>query len=372
MNEIIRNVSLFAGCGGIDLGFKWAGIATVAAVEIREYATNTLRDNFKDTFVLGPPHHSGDVREVTGEEIRKAINYWGEIDVLTGGPPCQPFSVAAGQRFGKDDPRYKRKGNENKDVGDLLPDFVRLIKELRPKVFLLENVEGLLTWNNGEYLTKSLEPILDEYKFTKPQVIQAADYGVPQYRRRMIIIGTRLTGVIPRLPEITHFGENTLLNPYATVEQAFENLTEDLPNFTTRKHTEESISRYDKLKFGERDKLGRVDRLHPYKPSKTIISGGDKGGGRSHLHPFLPRTISPRESARLQTFPDDFVFSGPIGRQFTQVGNAVPPLLSYHLGRYIVEELLQRNDILGEDLSKVKHPIVSKLSIAPNLSEVTL
>jgi len=86
-----------------------------------------------------------------------------------------------------------------------------------------------------------------------------------------------------------------------------------------------------RLDFGERDHLGRVDRLDPRIPSKTVIAGGTKGGGRSHLHPHVPRTLTVRECARLQTFPDDFLFQGPVARQFTQVGNAVPPVLAAQL-----------------------------------------
>jgi len=93
------------------------------------------------------------------------------------------------------------------------------------------------------------------------------------------------------------------------------------------------------LNYGERDHLGRVDRLNPALPAKTIISGGSGGGGRSHLHPFIPRTLSPRESARLQTFPDDYIFLGHPARQFTQIGNAVPPLLALKLARSIYESI---------------------------------
>lgn len=110
-----------------------------------------------------------------------------------------------------------------------------------------------------------------------------------------------------------------------------------LPNHQTRQHKAGSVMRYMELRYGQRDQLGRVDRLDPALPSKTIIAGGTKGGGRSHLHPFFPRTLSVRECARLQTFPDDFVFHGPPARQFTQVGNAVPPLLAFQLASQIYE-----------------------------------
>lgn len=98
-----------------------------------------------------------------------------------------------------------------------------------------------------------------------------------------------------------------------------------------------SVRRYMALDYGERDQLGRVDRLNPILPSKTVIAGGTNGGGRSHLHPEIPRTLSVRECARLQTFPDDYIFVGPTARQFTQVGNAVPAVLAAQLGLAILE-----------------------------------
>jgi DNA (cytosine-5)-methyltransferase 1 len=97
------------------------------------------------------------------------------------------------------------------------------------------------------------------------------------------------------------------------------------------------------LRYGQREKLGRVDRLDPQLPSKTVIAGGTGGGGRSHLHPDVPRTISPREAARLQTFPDKYVFTGPAARQLTQIGNAVPPVMAWHLANFILDRLGKGN-----------------------------
>ena len=110
-------------------------------------------------------------------------------------------------------------------------------------------------------------------------------------------------------------------------------------NHVTREHKAESVIRYIELKYGERDRLGRVDRLDPNLPAKTVIAGGSKGGGRSHLHPLIPRTLSVRESARLQTFPDSFIFCGSPARGFTQVGNAVPPLLALKLARALCTKI---------------------------------
>jgi DNA (cytosine-5)-methyltransferase 1 len=111
----------------------------------------------------------------------------------------------------------------------------------------------------------------------------------------------------------------------------------ELCNNETREHKAESILRYMRLNYGQRDQLGRVDRLDPMLPSKTVIAGGTKGGGRSHLHPEIPRTLSVRECANLQTFPKDYIFMGANARQFTQVGNAVPPVLAAQIGNSVTE-----------------------------------
>ena len=122
---------------------------------------------------------------------------------------------------------------------------------------------------------------------------------------------------------------------FVSVEQALTDPPVPEVNNLPRNHRPSSILRYRNLEYGQREKLGRVDRLDPDAPSKTVIAGGSGGGGRSHLHPHVPRTLTVRESARLQTFPDDWVFRGPMARQFTQVGNAVPPRLAYWIGHHI-------------------------------------
>lgn len=148
---------------------------------------------------------------------------------------------------------------------------------------------------------------------------------------RWIVAGT--CGEIPiELPQL-----NDTVTPCGSV---FLRSLEGAKNHITREHTAKSIMRYMDLQYGGRDKLGRVDRLDPRLPSKTVIAGGTKGGGRSHLHPFSPRTLSVRECARLQTFPDNYTFTGANARQFTQVGNAVPPLLAYKLAMAIKKAII--------------------------------
>ena len=243
--------------------------------------------------------------------------------VFHGGPPCQSFSIAANQRFSKDDNNFKRKGFDDEEKGTLIFDYIWFIEKFRPVAFLIENVAGIMECDNDGRIKKALDDLAsDGYTITEPRVLNAANYGVPQNRMRWIVAGTRKNTKII-LPEPT-----ATVTPCGSV---FLRSTENAKNHVTRKHTAESICRYMKLPYGGRDKLGRVDRLDPRLPSKTVIAGGTKGGGRSHLHPFVPRTLSVRECARLQTFPDDYIFTGANARQFTQVGNAVPPLLAYKL-----------------------------------------
>lgn len=176
------------------------------------------------------------------------------------------------------------------------------------------------------------------YMVEQPFILDAAHYGIAQQRQRLFIVGNRLSlSFTAPLPILMPVGAGSVLTGRPL----------RAPNSETREHKAESILRYRKLDYGERDQLGRVDRLDPILPSKTVIAGGTNGGGRSHLHPEIPRTISVRESARLQTFPDEFVFIGPTARQFTQVGNAVPPVLAAQLGISILQSYFGRSGMLS-------------------------
>ncbi|MBE3656230.1 hypothetical protein BOO92_05925 [Vibrio navarrensis] len=340
-NNAPNVVSIFTGAGGMDEGFKAAGFDVRACMDIEEWACDTLRANNADQLVIGPPQYSGDIKAISPEEFSKISGLKkGEIDVLIGGPPCQPFSQAASQRFLQGDDRFKRKGFADEEKGTLLFDFVNYIKWFRPTVFVIENVAGLLTIDDGEQLDKVLCELRElGYRHTLPETVNAVDYGVPQYRERLIVWGTLNDTVEPKLPRKTH---GTMTSPYNVVANVLSDIPSDCVNHVLRSHKEESVARYKTLDFGQREKKGRVDRLDPLKPSKTVIAGGMNGGGRSHLHPFVARTLSVRECARLQTFRDDFVFQGSIARQFTQVGNAVPPLLSEHFAREIMTSVFGR------------------------------
>jgi len=329
----IPAVSFFSGAGGLDIGFDYAGFNNLASIEVNELFCETLRLNYPEHLVIGPPDFSGDVkdRETIAKVLKKSLGIKTPFEgVFHGGPPCQPFSIASNQRFTKEDENFKRKGFEDKEKGNLLDDYIWFITQFKPKVFIIENVPGLNEIDKGKGLTKSLETLSRiGYNISEPQVVNSADYGVPQKRMRLIIVGTRTKKKF-EFPEISLFQTPCF--------DVFAKPIGDNENHITREHMAQSILRYMELNFGQRDHLGRVDRLNPFLPSKTVIAGGAKGGGRSHLHPYSPRTLSVRESARLQTFPDEYVFVGPSARQFTQVGNAVPPLLAFKLAFQIYNQ----------------------------------
>jgi DNA (cytosine-5)-methyltransferase 1 len=326
----IPAISFFSGAGGLDIGVEYAGFTNLASIEINELFCDTLRKNFPDHLVIGPPDYSGNVKDREGiaDILRKKLNLNSHFEgVFHGGPPCQPFSIAANQRFAKENENFKRKGFSDTEKGNLLNDYIWFIMEFKPKVFMIENVPGLYEIDNGKQLSNVLEKLSKiGYNIAKPQIINAANYGVPQKRLRLIIVGTRENDIFD-FPQV-----DSVQTPCLKV---FEKSVKNNENHQTREHTAQSILRYMQLDYGKRDHLGRVDRLNPYLPSKTVIAGGTKGGGRSHLHPYSPRTLSVRECARLQTFPDNYIFTGSSARQFTQVGNAVPPLLGFRLANQI-------------------------------------
>jgi len=320
-------VSLFSGAGGLDKGLELAGFKTVFASDLHEEHCATLRKNFPGACVI-----AGSVTDLSGKSILSRIGrVIGEIDLVAGGPPCQSFSIL-GKRKSLKDPR-----------GVLVFEFARIVAELRPRAFIFENVKGIITTNSGRdweemkrYFTKKTGYQL----YT--DVLNAANLGVPQLRERVFIVGLREPNDSFRFPSATHAPPDKAvllgLRPYLTVRDALGCLR-DLPNHEKRIHGERVAGRYAKIPPGGRDRIDHTDRLEWDRPSGTVLVGSSAGGGRPHIHPAENRHITVREAARLQSFPDDFVFAGTTTWQYRQVGNAVPPLLAKAVGEKILSHL---------------------------------
>lgn len=340
-------ISFFSGGGGLDLGAEAAGFVTRLCIDNDRASCQTLKQNRNVSrgggkkFLSEANIYNQDITKLTPSDILKGADLnESEVDLIYGGPPCQAFSVF-GRRKGMEDPR-----------GPLLLEFVEAIHDIRPQVFVLENVPGLKTISAGQVykdLVELLKKKTNGGKYNvQPFILNVRDFGVPQVRERIIIIGSRKKIEIPP-PLPTHGSSAGLtvfkdkLIPYNTVEDAFRHLPKigSLPNHTGREHSDDVRDRYDKLKFGERDSVTRINRLDPRKPSYTIIVGSEHGGGKGHVHPYEPRELTPRESARIQTFPDDWEFIGTRRETIRQVGNAVPPIFAAQLFRHIQKNIFK-------------------------------
>ena len=325
-------ISLFSGAGGLDLGIEAAGFVTRLCTDIDDFSCRTLNLNKSrqhGKFLQQAAIAQRNIKEYSTEEILKDARLTREqVDLVYGGPPCQAFSVF-GKRQGINDPR-----------GTLLWDYIRVIHEIQPRSFIFENVAGILTVDGGrvfDMLKAALETNDSGERCYNLSyaLFNTAAYGIPQYRQRVIIYGVRCHEAIP-LPAETHYTQPDApvpgLLPPVTVATAFRGLpdapSDVLANHGGRAHGPAVIERYNNMAYGERDSKTRINRLDPNKPSYTIVVGSDKGGGKGHVHPFLPREVTPRESARIQTFPDFWEFTGTSRHPIRQVGNAVPPLFA--------------------------------------------
>ena len=338
-------ISLFAGGGGLDLGLETAGFQTRFANDIDRYSCATLQLgrvaakkrglNFLDQAVV----LSADIKTLDGGLILEASRFKrGEVALLSGGPPCQAFSVF-GNRKGREDHR-----------GLLVYEYFRLLSQIAPESFVFENVFGLMTVEKGEVFKLACKMLQEPRKGLRYELsvvrLNAANYGVPQYRDRIFIIGSRSGKKIKAVDPLT-FDPGSLNSQgkliYRNVGDALRGLPEmndAYPaNHTGRTHSERIVQRYGSMNAGQRDHFTRINKLDLKNPSFTIIVGSDKGGGKGHIHPTLPREVTPRESARIQTFPDWWEFTGTVRHPIRQIGNAVPPLLGFAVGNAVREQI---------------------------------
>ena len=318
-------ISLFCGGGGLDLGLSLAGFRTAVCTDLAPAFVQTVTSNIPHA--VGLPH---DAMTLTGKELLGASGNK-EIDLIAAGPPCQSFSIL-GRRGALADPR-----------GKLALKYFDLIAEIKPRAFVFENVPGLLSVNNGEdwkrllgYATKKTGYHIHFGR------VNAVNFGIPQIRERVVVVGfrdkcafnfpTSATGTAaPRL--MSACGRKGIPSAWAL------DAVDGLPNHNIRLHGERVRQRYRRIAPGERDKIDHTDRIDGTRPSGTVLVGSAAGGGRPHIHPFEDRVITVREAARLQSFPDWYVFSGTSTAQYRQVGNAVPPLMAYEIGKCIAKSL---------------------------------
>ena len=371
-------IDLFAGAGGLSLGLEQAGFDVRAAVEIDPVHCAVHHFNFPDTTVF-----CRSVAEISGREIRERSSIGDEdITVVAGGSPCQGFSLIGKRAL--EDPR-----------NGLVAEFARIVEELQPKYFVFENVPGLTLGQHRAFLDEVIERFQSAgYEVLLPyRVLRAVDFGVPQNRRRLVLIGARRGQSLPEYPSPTHFARidkrsqdplhlplspsvmealgdvpdadkfEELLSsdevytefgtpsPYAaTLRGLVPDATDysysrswdpdKLTSSLRTEHTDESVRRFSETKGGTTEKISRFLRLDPNGVCNTLRAGtaAERGAHTSPrpIHPIYNRVITVREAARLHSYPDWFRLHRTKWHGFRQIGNSVPPLLARAVGDAIL------------------------------------
>lgn len=298
----MKVIDLFAGAGGLSLGFKQAGYEIIGFVENNKDAIKTHKKNFPKSKLIGE-----DITQISDSQIKEY-----EADIIVGGIPCQGFSMC-GKRS-KKDPRNL-----------LYKEYLRFVKIIKPKLILIENVPGLASMNldKNNILFLIINELIKLGYCTSYKVLNSAKYGVPQVRKRLFLIGIK---------------KNLFPVSYRT---EFKSVLETIMDLDYREingnipfeMTKETLERIMKLKPGElldNYNFGRM-RLFGSKPCPTVATK------KRYIHPIYDRFLTPRELARLQSFPDSFYFFGSKTSMLRQIGNAVPPLLAKSLALHIRE-----------------------------------
>ena len=374
--ETLKVIDLFSGAGGLSQGFKDAGCEIVSAVEIDKNLSQTYRKNFPKTKLFDT-----DIAKIKST-VLLANN--SKIDVIIGGPPCQGFSMS-GKRIRNNGIFLNDKRNK------LFKEFVRIIKDLKPKVFLMENVPGILTIFNGKTKNQISSIFKSAGYSTKVKVMLAADYGVPQLRKRAFFIGNNL-GIDPEfffpikktkdyisvenaifdLPFIKSgegkFKTNYEKKPFTDYQKKMRKNSKFLYNHVSTLHDKKVLKIMKMLKEGEGRKnlppkfrtksihSGSYMRIEKNKPSYTVTTRFDTPPVGRVTHPACDRTLTAREAARLQSFPDNFIFIGKRTHIGIQIGNAVPPLLAEEIAKIITKRIfLKDSNKIPDEISNYQY-----------------
>ncbi|NES76837.1 MULTISPECIES: DNA cytosine methyltransferase [Okeania] len=370
-------IDLFAGAGGMTLGFEQAGFDILVSVELDPIHCATHQFNFPFWPIL-----CRSIVDITGDDIRQLSDIKNkEIDVIFGGPPCQGFSLMGKRTL--DDPR-----------NTLISHFVRLVLELKPKYFVIENVKGLTVGKQNFFLEEVIDKLSKNgYQVQQPyQILNAVNYGIPQNRERLFLMGCKKGLILPNYPlAITNISTDKKSENLITVKDAIGDLpeVENYPELLERdwikvendygkpskyaiklrnierfnndysykreydqtiltsslrtRHTEKSRERFNATAPGKIESVSHFYRLNPDGICNTLRAGtpSSKGAYTSPrpIHPFTPRCITVREAARLHSYPDWFRFHVTKWHGFRQVGNSVPPLLAKAVAQEIIHVL---------------------------------
>ena len=326
-----KTIELFAGAGGLALGIERAGFDTIGLIEFDKDASDTLRTNRPEWRVI-----NDDIANISCLDLKEYFNLKeGELDLLSGGAPCQSFSYA-GKRLGLEDAR-----------GTLFYHYAKFLEQLQPKMFLFENVRGLLTHDKGRTY-KTITDIFESTGYTiQRKVLNAWDYGVAQKRERLITIGIRNDLVskihfeFPKPHDYKPVLRDILLDcpesegtPYSEYKRKIFELVP--PGGYWRDIPEDIAKEYMKSCWYMEG--GRTRRLSLDEPSLAVLTSPSQKQ-TDRCHPLEARPFTIRENARCQSFPDEWVFKGSVGSQYKQVGNAVPVNLAYDIAKEIKKAL---------------------------------
>lgn len=345
-------IDLFAGVGGLSLGFAQEGFNIVYANEYDKGIAESFKKNHPDTVV-----DSRDIKDIDFDET--FLPYRGKVTVVMGGPPCQGFSQK-GKRIGLDDER-----------NFMFMQFVKVVDTVQPEFFLLENVPNILTSSDGYFKQEIIDQFTKLGYDVKAKILKAENFGVPQIRRRAVFLGRRkklefdipegngesttVSEAIDDLPELSS-GEGTQQTTYnkpakTKYQKSMRSKSSKLYNHVSTNHSKVALERLsliglngDKSDLPEHHRTksihsGTWSRLKPNGYARTITTRFDTPSSGQFTLPFQDRCLTVREAARIQSFPDDFIFYGPKTNQMLQVGNAVPPKLAQTLAKKIKENL---------------------------------